>query len=59
MGIGIISTNRGVFTFQSADNVIEFKQTDTQECHDVWISGEQSYERTAILWKSGEILCPK
>lgn len=48
MGVGVISTNRGDFTFQSADDVIEFIQTSAQENKDIWISGEQPYPCMAI-----------
>lgn len=48
MGMGIVSTNRGDFTFQSADDVIEFIQTTAQECSDLWISGEQDYPCMAV-----------
>lgn len=40
MGIGIISTNRGDFTIQSADDVIKFIQTVALENTDIWIRGE-------------------
>lgn len=46
--MGIVSTNRGDFTFQSADDVIEFIQTTAQECSDLWISGEQDYPCMAV-----------
>ena len=48
MGIGIISTNRGDFTFQSADDVIEFIRTGAQEKSDIWISGELPYPCIAV-----------
>lgn len=48
MGIGIISTNKGDFTFQSADDVIKFIRTSAQENSDIWISGEQPYPCIAI-----------
>lgn len=49
MGIGIIGTNRGDFTFQSADDVIKFMRTAAQENNDIWISGE------AVLFVISEI----
>ncbi len=48
MGIGIISTNRGDFTFQSTDDAIEFMRTVVQENNDIWISGEQPYPCMAV-----------
>ena len=48
MGIRIISTNKWDFTFQSADNVIEFIQTIPQKTNDLWISGGQQYPCIAI-----------
>lgn len=50
MGIGIISTNKGSFTFQSAEDAIKFIQTVTheQENSDIWISGEQPYPCIAV-----------
>jgi len=48
MGIGIISTNRGDFTFQSTDDVIKFIRTAAQENNDIWISGEQPYPCMAV-----------
>ena len=48
MGIGIVSTNRGDFTFQSADDVIKFVQEAEQENNDIWISGEQPYPCMAV-----------
>ena len=48
MGIGIISTNRGDFTFQSTDDVIKFIRTTAQENNDIWISGEQPYPCMAV-----------
>lgn len=48
MGIGIISTNRGGFTFQSADNVIKFIQTVALENTDIWIRGEKQYPCVAV-----------
>ena len=43
MGIAIISTGKGDFTFQSADDAINFLRTAAQEIKDMWISGEQPY----------------
>ena len=40
MGIGIISTSKGDFTFQSTEHVIEN--------NDIWISGEQPYPCIAV-----------
>ncbi len=48
MGKGIISTNRGDFTFQSSDDVIKFVQAAEQENNDIWISGEQPYPCIAV-----------
>ena len=48
MGIGKVSTNGGNFTFQSADEVIKFVRTTTQENKDMWISGEQPYPCIAV-----------
>ena len=48
MGIGIISTNRGDFTFQSADDVIKFIQTLALENTDIWIRGEKTYPCMAV-----------
>lgn len=48
MGIGIVSTNSGNFTFQSTDEVIKFIQTTAQENKDMWISGEQPYPCIAV-----------
>ncbi|MCI8669449.1 MAG: hypothetical protein HFI34_08025 [Lachnospiraceae bacterium] len=48
MGIGIISTNKGEFSFQSEDDVIKFIQTAPQENNDIWISGEQPYPCMAV-----------
>ncbi|MDE7178131.1 MAG: hypothetical protein K2O59_09965 [Lachnospiraceae bacterium] len=53
MGIGIISTNRGEFTFQSADDVIRFIQTVALENTDIWIRGEKPYPCVAVC-VSGE-----
>ena len=43
MGTGTVSTYRGDYTFQSADDVINFIRTAAPENNDVWISGEQPY----------------
>lgn len=43
MGIAIISTDKGDFTFQSADDAIKFIQTAAQENKNMTISGEQPY----------------
>ncbi len=48
MGIGIISTKSGDFTFQSADDIIEFIRTAPQNKNDLWISGEQPYPCIAV-----------
>ncbi len=48
MGIGIISTNKGDFTFQSAEDAIKFIRTVTQKNNDIWISGEQPYPCIAV-----------
>lgn len=48
MAIGIITTNKGDFTFYSADEAIKFIQTATQENNDIWISGEQQYPCIAV-----------
>ena len=48
MGIGTISTYRGDYTFQSADDVINFIRTAASENNDVWISGEQPYPCIAV-----------
>ena len=48
MGIGTVSTNRGDFTFQSADDVIEFIRTAAQDNNDIWVSGEQPYPCMAV-----------
>ena len=48
MGTGTISTYRGVYTFQSADDVINFIRTAAPENNDVWISGEQPYPCIAV-----------
>lgn len=48
MGIGIISTKSGDFTFQSADDIIEFIRTAPQDNNDLWISGEQPYPCIAV-----------
>ena len=53
MGIGIISTNRGDFTFQSTDDVIKFIRTAAQENNDIWISGEQPYPCMAVCINGG------
>lgn len=42
MGIEV-TTNRGDFTFQSADDAINFIRTAAQDHNDIWISGEQPY----------------
>ena len=48
MGTGTISTYRGDYTFQSADDVINFIRTAAPENNDVWISGEQPYPCIAV-----------
>lgn len=48
MGIGIVSTNKGDFTFQSAEDAIKFIRTAAQEHNDMWISGEQPYPCIAV-----------
>ena len=48
MGIGIISTNKGDFSFQSEDDAIKFIQAASQENNDIWISGEQPYPCMAV-----------
>lgn len=50
MGMGIISTNKGDFTFQSTEDAIKFIQTVTheQENSDIWIRGEQPYPCIAV-----------
>ncbi len=51
MGIGIISTDRGDFTFQSADDVIKFILTVEQENTDIWIRGEHP-QILVVLWNN-------
>lgn len=51
MGVGIVSTKSGEFTFQSADEVIKFVRTTAQENKDMWISGEQPYPCIAVCIK--------
>ena len=41
--MGIVSTNKGDFTFQSADDILKFVQTLAQEKSEIWISGQQPY----------------
>lgn len=41
--MGIVSTNKGDFIFQSADEAIKLVQAASQEANDIWISGEQPY----------------
>ncbi|MBS6955354.1 MAG: hypothetical protein KH230_19235 [Enterocloster asparagiformis] len=41
--MGIVSTIKGEFIFQSADAAVKFVQTAAQENRDIWISGEQPY----------------
>lgn len=48
MGIGIVSTNKGDFTFQFAEDAIKFIRTAAQEHNDMWISGEQPYPCIAV-----------
>ena len=48
MGTGTVSTYRGDYTFQSADDVINFIRTAAPENNDVWISGEQPYPCIAV-----------
>ena len=48
MGIRIVSTNRGDFTFQSADDAIKFIWRTAQKNSDIWISGEQPYPCIAV-----------
>ena len=48
MGIGIVSTNKGDFTFQSPEDAIKFIRTAAQEHNDMWISGEQPYPCIAV-----------
>ena len=48
MGIVTISTYRGDYTFQLADDVINFIRTAVPENNDVWISGEQPYPCIAV-----------
>ena len=48
IGIGIISANRGDFTFQSADDVIKFIRITAQGNNDIWIRGEQQYPCMAV-----------
>lgn len=45
---GIVSTNKGDFTFRSIDDAINFVQTAAQENTDIWVSGEQAYPCIAI-----------
>lgn len=46
--MGTISTNKGDFIFQSADDAIRFVRTAVQENSDIWISGEQPYPCIAV-----------
>lgn len=48
MGVGIISTDKGDFTFRSPEDAIKFIQTVAQENNDIWISGELSYPCIAV-----------
>lgn len=44
----VVSTDKGDFSFQSADDVLKFIQTTAQENNEIWISGEQSYPCIAV-----------
>ena len=48
MGVRIISTDKGDFTFQSPEDAIKFIQTAVQENNDIWISGELPYPCIAV-----------
>lgn len=44
----IVSTNKGDFSFQSADDVLSFAQTSAKENSEIWIRGEQSNPYMAV-----------
>lgn len=46
--MGTISTKKGDFAFQSADDAIKLVQAVAQENSDIWISGEQPYPCMAV-----------
>ncbi len=48
MGTVTISTSRGDFTFQAADDAIGFLRTTPQDNHDIWISQAQPYPCLAV-----------
>lgn len=39
----VVSTSKGDFSFQSADEVLKFVQTAAQENCEIWVSGRDAY----------------
>lgn len=39
----VVSTNKGDFSFQSEDEVLEFIRTTAQENSEIWINGKDAY----------------
>lgn len=46
--MGIISTNKGDFIFQSVEDAMEFVQTAAQKKGDLWVSGNNEYPCLAV-----------
>ena len=53
MGIGIVSTNKGDFAFQSAENTIKFIRTAAQEHNDIWLSYNDKNQKEVTFIADG------
>ena len=51
MGIGIVSTNKGDFTFQSPEDAIKFIRTAAQENNDIWLSYNDKNQKEVTFMK--------
>lgn len=49
----VVSTDKGDFSFQSADDVLKFVQAAAKENSEIWISGKQSYPCITICINGG------
>jgi len=44
----VVSTDKGDFSFPSADDALKFVQTEAQKNGEIWISGTQEYPSMAV-----------
>lgn len=44
----VVSTDKGEFSFRSANDVLKFVQTAAQENSEIWVRGEKTYPCMAV-----------